>query len=38
MKLENDKLEEFIISTEEWKIIKQLYHILKVSLFIYLFI
>ena len=38
MKLENDKLEEFIISTEEWKIIEQLFHILEVNLFIYLFI
>jgi len=38
MKLENDELEEFIILTEEWKIIEQLYYILKISLFIYLFI
>ncbi len=38
MKLENDELREFIILIEEWKIIKQLYHILEVSLFIYLFI
>jgi hypothetical protein len=38
MKLENDELGEFIISTEEWKIIEQLCHILEVSLFIYLFI
>ncbi len=38
MKLENDKLGEFIILTKEWKIIKQLCYILEVSLFIYLFI